>query len=172
MDGAEEGTHGDNLTAVMESMGIYDTDLRARTHDNARTNASAVNETQRLLKILLATLNKAVHQGSLPTPSHQGEPSGPAALDSEPESRHRNELTSHTNYAEVRLFTIAVRGEISETQLGGSIPVLGTHALQPGTAAAQRMLVRGALAINSAYNLSQYITFKDTQEHRTRVNSP
>lgn len=102
MDGAEEGGHGDNLTAVMESMGIYDTDLRARAHDNTRANASAVNETQRLLKILLATLNKAVHQGSLPAQSNHGEGSGPAALEAEPESRHQNELTLHTNYTEVR----------------------------------------------------------------------
>lgn len=108
MDGTEEGGHCDNLTAVMESMGIYDTDLRARTQDNARANASAVNETQRLLKILLATLNKAVHQGSLPAQSNHGEPSGPAALETEPESRHQNELTLHTNYTEVRPFTSSV----------------------------------------------------------------
>lgn len=85
-------------------MGIYDTDLRARAHDATRANASAVNETQRLLKILLATLNKAVHQGSLPVQSNHGEPSAPAALEPEPEPRHQNELTSHTNYTEVGPF--------------------------------------------------------------------
>lgn len=86
-------------------MGIYDTDLRARAHDNARANASAVSETQRLLKILLATLNKAVHQGSLPVQSNHGEASAPAALEPEPEPRHQNELTLHTNYTEVRALT-------------------------------------------------------------------
>lgn len=93
----------------MESMGIYDTDLRARAHDNPRANASAVSETQRLLKILLATLNKAVHQGSLPVQSNHGEPSVPAALEPEPEPRHQNELTSHTNYTEVGPFARSPR---------------------------------------------------------------
>lgn len=97
----EEGGHGDNLTAVMESMGIYDTDLRSR----GNTNSSAVGETQRLLKILLATLNKAVAQGSVSVQSNHGEPSTGSAK-AEPvfhdaESRKQNEPASQTNYTEV-----------------------------------------------------------------------
>lgn len=98
----DEGGQSDNLTAVMESMGIYDTDLRAR----GNTNASAVNETQRLLKILLATLNKAVAQGSMSVQSNHGEPSTgsgrvePAFPD--PDLRKQNEPASQTNYTEVR----------------------------------------------------------------------
>lgn len=89
-----------DLTAVMESMGIYDTDLRARTN----TNSSAVNETQRLLKVLLATLRKAVAQGSLSVESNHGEPSTgsrrgelnvPGA-----DLRKQNEPVSQTNYTE------------------------------------------------------------------------
>lgn len=96
----DEGVPGDNLTAVMESMGIYDTDLRA--HGNA--GAPAANETQRLLKILLATLNKAVAQGSVSAPPNPGEPSTgsgePAAP--EPEPKKPNEPACQTNYTEVR----------------------------------------------------------------------
>ncbi|KAL6119094.1 tasor [Pungitius sinensis] len=95
----DEGVPGDNLTAVMESMGIYDTDLRA--HGNA--GAPAVNETQRLLKILLATLNKAVAQGSVSAPPDvfgepsegSGEPANP-----EPEPKKPNEPACQTNYTE------------------------------------------------------------------------
>ncbi|XP_077938475.1 protein TASOR isoform X2 [Gasterosteus aculeatus] len=94
----DEGVPGDNLTAVMESMGIYDTDLRA--HGNA--GAPAANETQRLLKILLATLNKAVAQGSVSAPPNPGEPSTgsgePAAP--EPEPKKPNEPACQTNYTE------------------------------------------------------------------------
>uniref|UniRef100_A0A3P8X4P3 Uncharacterized protein n=1 Tax=Cynoglossus semilaevis TaxID=244447 RepID=A0A3P8X4P3_CYNSE len=50
---------------VIESMGIYDTDLRSRG------NSSVNTDTQRLLKILLATLNKAV-TGSPPVAPHRG----------------------------------------------------------------------------------------------------
>lgn len=83
----------------MESMGIYDTDLRAR----GNANASAVNETQRLLKILLATLNKAVAQGSMSVQSNHGEPStGSAVVEPEPDLRQQNEPASQTNYTEVR----------------------------------------------------------------------
>ncbi|XP_037628313.1 protein TASOR isoform X2 [Sebastes umbrosus] len=96
----EEGGQSDNLTAVMESMGIYDTDLRA--HGN--TNASAVNETQRLLKILLSTLTKAVAQGSMSAQSNHGEPStgsgsGEPAFP-EPDLKKQNEPASQTNYTE------------------------------------------------------------------------
>ncbi|KAK5863730.1 hypothetical protein PBY51_000739 [Eleginops maclovinus] len=96
----DEGGQSDNLTAVMESMGIYDTDLRA--HGNA--NATAVNDTQRLLKILLATLNKAVAQGSVAVPSNHGEPSTgsgraePACP--EPDLTKLNEPAPQTNYTE------------------------------------------------------------------------
>lgn len=96
----DEGGQSDNLTAVMESMGIYDTDLRAR----GNANASAVNETQRLLKILLATLNKAVAQGSMPVQSNHGEPSTgsgrvePAFPD--PDHRKQTEPALQTNYTE------------------------------------------------------------------------
>ncbi len=101
-DIGDEGGQGDNLTAVMESMGIYDTDLRA--HGSA--NASAVNETQRLLKILLATLNKAVAQGSMPVHTNHGEPSaGSAKVEPsypDPDFVKQNEPVSQTNYTEVR----------------------------------------------------------------------
>lgn len=94
-DIGEEG-QSDNLTAVMENMGIYDTDLRAHG-----PHASAVNETQRLLKILLATLNKAMAQGSV---SNEGEPStGSGRRESvipDPDHRKQNELASQTNYTE------------------------------------------------------------------------
>lgn len=55
-----------NLAAVMESMGIYDTDLRDRGNTS---QASSANETQRLLKILLSTLNKAMVQGAAAAPT-------------------------------------------------------------------------------------------------------
>ncbi|XP_036803395.1 protein TASOR isoform X2 [Oncorhynchus mykiss] len=55
-----------NLAAVMESMGIYDTDLRDRGNTS---QASSANETQRLLKILLSTLNKAMVQGAAAGPT-------------------------------------------------------------------------------------------------------
>ncbi|CAJ1084995.1 protein TASOR isoform X1 [Xyrichtys novacula] len=88
--------------AVMESMGIYDTDLRAR--GNANTNTSAVSDTQRLLKILLATLNKAVAQGSMSVPSNHGEPStGLGRVEPafpEPDLRKQNEPAALTNYTE------------------------------------------------------------------------
>lgn len=104
----DEGGHSDNLTAVMESMGIYDTDLRA--HGN--TNSSAVSETQRLLKILLATLNKAVAQGSLTVQSNHGEPStgsgrGEPAVP-EPEHKKPDEPAAQTNYTEVNVLIVVV----------------------------------------------------------------
>ncbi|XP_054465261.1 protein TASOR isoform X2 [Anoplopoma fimbria] len=97
----DEGGHGDNLTAVMESMGIYDTDLRA--HSNA--GAPAVNETQRLLKILLATLNKAVAQGSMSVQPNHGEPSTGAGstepvFTEPPDLKKQNEPACQTNYTE------------------------------------------------------------------------
>lgn len=96
----DESGQSDNLTAVMESIGIYDTDLRAR----GNTNTSAVNEAQRLLKILLATLNKAVTQGSVPVQANHGEPStgsGRTELNfNEPDLRTQTEQTSQTNYTE------------------------------------------------------------------------
>ncbi|XP_070766435.1 protein TASOR [Enoplosus armatus] len=96
----DESGQSDNLTAVMESMGIYDTDLRAR----GNTNATAVNETQRLLKILLATLNKAVAQGSMPVQLNHGEPStGSGRLEPvtpDPDLRKQNEPALQTNYTE------------------------------------------------------------------------
>ena len=83
---------------MMESMGIYDTDLRAR----GNTNASAVTETQRLLKILLATLNKAVAQGSMSVQSNHGEPSTGSGGEPDPDLRQQHEPASQTNYTEVR----------------------------------------------------------------------
>lgn len=97
-EGGDEGRHRDNLTAVMESMGIYDTDLRAR----GSTNTPAVNETQRLLKILLATLNKAVVQGSVSVQSNHGEPSTGSGAEPEPDLRQQSEPAAQTNYTEVR----------------------------------------------------------------------
>ncbi|CAB1329264.1 unnamed protein product [Coregonus sp. 'balchen'] len=70
----EEGEGGNyNLAAVMESMGIYDTNLRDRGNSS---QASSSNETQRLLKILLSTLNKAMAQGAAAAADlpDQGEP--------------------------------------------------------------------------------------------------
>ncbi|XP_071020796.1 protein TASOR-like isoform X2 [Oncorhynchus clarkii lewisi] len=79
--GEEEGEGGNyNLAAVMESMGIYNTDLRDRGNSS---QASSANETQRLLKILLSTLNKAMAQGAAATdlPDH-GEPNtGTASME-------------------------------------------------------------------------------------------
>ncbi|XP_035500892.2 protein TASOR isoform X3 [Scophthalmus maximus] len=96
----DEGGHSDNLTAVMESMGIYDTDLRARGNNNV----SAVNETQRLLKILLATLNKAVAQGSVSVQSNHGEAStGSGSTEPsipDPDFRKQLEPALQTNYTE------------------------------------------------------------------------
>uniref|UniRef100_A0A3B4F3W8 Transcription activation suppressor b n=1 Tax=Pundamilia nyererei TaxID=303518 RepID=A0A3B4F3W8_9CICH len=93
-------SNGEPSRAVMESMGIYDTDLRAR----GNTNTSAVSETQRLLKILLATLNKAVAQGSVSADSNHGEPStGSGRVEPvyhDPDHRKQNEPPSQTNYAE------------------------------------------------------------------------
>lgn len=99
-DMGDEGGQNENLTAVMESMGIYDTDLRAR----GNPNASAVNETQRLLKILLATLNKAVTQGAIPLQANHGEPSKSAGRvePSLADQEKQNEPLSQTNYVEVR----------------------------------------------------------------------
>ncbi|KAM4562233.1 protein TASOR isoform 2-T2 [Odontesthes bonariensis] len=93
-DLGDEVGQNDSLTAVMESMGMYDTDLRAC----GNTNASAVNETQRLLKILLATLNKAVAQGSAPA-NHGESSTGSARADSVPPDS-ANEPASQTNYTE------------------------------------------------------------------------
>ncbi|XP_041859905.1 protein TASOR isoform X2 [Melanotaenia boesemani] len=99
-DIGDEIGQNDSLTAVMESMGIYDTDLRARSN----TNASAVNETQRLLKILLATLNKAVAQGSMSVQTNHGEPSsGSGMVESVlPDALFwkQNEPALQTNYTE------------------------------------------------------------------------
>ncbi|KAM3871752.1 protein TASOR [Diretmus argenteus] len=99
-EAGDESGQNYSLTAVMESMGIYDTDLRAR----GNAHGSNVNETQRLLKILLATLNKAVAQGSVPEQSGQGEPStGSGKRDPsipDPDLRKQEEPTSQTNYTE------------------------------------------------------------------------
>ena len=65
----EEGSQ--NLAAVMESMGIYDTDLR----DRGGAQGSSNKNTQQLLKILLDTLNKAVAQGSAAEQPDPAEPS-------------------------------------------------------------------------------------------------
>lgn len=101
-DISDEAGQNENLTAVMESMGIYDTDLRAR----GNADASAVNETQRLLKILLATLNKAVSQGAIAPQVNHGEPSRSAGRVEPPFSdlhlEKQNEPLSQTNYMEVR----------------------------------------------------------------------
>ncbi|XP_077424947.1 protein TASOR isoform X2 [Vanacampus margaritifer] len=96
----EDGGQSENLTAVMESMGIYDTDLRAC----GNTNTTTVHETQRLLKILLSTLNKAVAQGSISVKSKHGEQStGPEKVDpavATSDCSKQNELASQTNYIE------------------------------------------------------------------------
>ncbi|KAJ0036689.1 hypothetical protein NQD34_005366 [Periophthalmus magnuspinnatus] len=92
-DFGHEGGKTDNLISVMEHIG-YDTDLR--THN---TQGSAVSETQNLLKILLATLNKAVAQGSLPNQDDAGsERTG--SVTPNVDQRKINEHPTHTNYAE------------------------------------------------------------------------
>ncbi|XP_078144495.1 protein TASOR isoform X2 [Centroberyx gerrardi] len=99
-EAGDESGQNYNLTAVMESMGIYDTDLRAR----GNAHSSSVNETQRLLKILLATLNKAMTQGSVSEQPNHGEPSAgtgrrePSIPD--PDLRKQEEPASQTNYTE------------------------------------------------------------------------
>ncbi|XP_029911332.1 protein TASOR isoform X2 [Myripristis murdjan] len=99
-ESGDDGGQNYNLTAVMESMGIYDTDLRAR----GNTHSSSVSETQRLLKILLATLNKAMAQSSMSEQSNHGESSAgsgrrePSIPD--PDLRKQEELASQTNYTE------------------------------------------------------------------------
>eukprot|EP00066_Takifugu_rubripes_P011541 XP_011600807.1 PREDICTED: protein FAM208A-like isoform X2 [Takifugu rubripes] len=93
-DLGEDVGQKDSLTAVMESMGIYDTDLRAHGNDGS----TAVNETQHLLKILLTTLKKAVSQGSFPVQTNK--PSAGSVLDSEPDLKQQKELVSQTNYTE------------------------------------------------------------------------
>ncbi|XP_077369559.1 protein TASOR isoform X2 [Festucalex cinctus] len=96
----EDGGQSENLTAVMESMGIYDTDLRAC----GNTNTTAVHETQRLLKILLSTLNKAVAQGTICVKSKHGEQStGPERVEAAvaaSDFSKQNEPASQTNYME------------------------------------------------------------------------
>lgn len=88
-----EGAQGDNLISVMERIG-YDTDLR--THS---AQGSAVSETQNLLKILLATLNKAVAQSSLP--SHgEAESERTGSVTPNTDQRKLNELPAQTNYTE------------------------------------------------------------------------
>ena len=107
-DSLEEAGHGYNLMAVMESMGIYDTDLRA---SRANAHGSSVGETQRLLKILLATLNKAMSQagGGAAEPADHGETSKQEAgarrepVLPDPDLRKPGEPpAAPTNYAEVR----------------------------------------------------------------------
>ncbi|XP_061591933.1 protein TASOR isoform X2 [Cololabis saira] len=99
-DIGDEIGQSNNLTAVMESMGIYDNDLRSRSN----ANPSDINETQRLLKILLATLNKAMAQGSVPVLENQGESStGPGTLEPvlpEPDPEQKHETVLQTNYTE------------------------------------------------------------------------
>ena len=102
-DPLEEAGQGYNLMAVMESMGIYDTDLRAT---RANAHGSSVGETQRLLKILLATLNKAMSQGGAAEPASAGETSkqevGARREPVPPDPDLRKAGDPPTNYAEVR----------------------------------------------------------------------
>lgn len=85
----------------MESMGIYDTDLRNRDS----TDASAANETQRLLKILLATLNKAMAQSSVSGLPNHGESSTSSgtmeSILSDSAAGVQTVTVPQTNYAEV-----------------------------------------------------------------------
>lgn len=96
----DETGQRDNLTAVMESMGIYDTDLRNRDS----TDASAASETQRLLKILLATLNKAMAQSSVTALPNHGESSTSSAMMesilSDSAAGVQTETLPQTNYGE------------------------------------------------------------------------
>ncbi|KAM4738179.1 LOW QUALITY PROTEIN: protein TASOR-like [Anableps anableps] len=99
-DIGDEAGQRDNLTAVMESMGIYDTDLRNRSS----TDASTANETQRLLKILLATLNKAMAQSSLSVLANHGESSTSSgvmeSILSDSTAETQIETVPQTNYTE------------------------------------------------------------------------
>ncbi|KAM6976901.1 protein TASOR [Aplochiton taeniatus] len=105
-DSLEEGGQSYNLAAVMESMGIYDTDLRDR---GGNQNAS-VHETQRLLKVLLATLSKAMAQKAAAELADHSEPSlGPVTKDLAPsdpvlskqeEPKTQEDLAQQTNYIE------------------------------------------------------------------------
>lgn len=95
----EDGGRSENLTTVMESMGIYDTDLRTC----GNTNTTAVHETQRLLKILLSTLNKAVAQGSISVKSkHSGRSTRAETAVPASDFSKQMEPASQTNYTEVR----------------------------------------------------------------------
>lgn len=113
----DEVGQSDNLTAVMESMGIYDTDLRAHG------NTSEVSETQRLLKILLATLNKAVAHSSAAVQSNHGEPStGSGRVDPvvpDPDRKKQNEPPSQTNYTEVRYKQLVLGSPVTITMVVG-----------------------------------------------------
>lgn len=107
-EGGGKGGQGDNLTTVIESMGIYDTDLRSRG------NSSVNTDTQRLLKILLATLNKAV-TGSPPVAPHRGGEGSTGSATTEPPCSHVDhskdvEPASRTNYTEVRRVSGGGRG--------------------------------------------------------------
>ncbi|CAL1605649.1 unnamed protein product [Knipowitschia caucasica] len=83
-----DGAQKEGLISVMERIG-YDTDLRAHG-----TQGTAVSETQNLLKILLATLNKAVAQGA--TPNKDG--SGSVTPNADQKKTH--DLTAPADYTE------------------------------------------------------------------------
>ncbi|XP_047225146.1 protein TASOR isoform X3 [Girardinichthys multiradiatus] len=96
----DEAGQRDSLTAVMESMGIYDTDLRNR----GGTDPSTAGETQRLLKILLATLNKAMAQSSMSVLANHGESSTSSgmmdSIFSDSAAGMQIETAPQTNYTE------------------------------------------------------------------------
>ncbi|XP_021171935.2 protein TASOR isoform X2 [Fundulus heteroclitus] len=103
VDIGDEAGQRDSLTAVMESMGIYDTDLRNRGGSGG-ADASTANETQRLLKILLATLNKAMAQSAVPVLPNHGDSSTSSGMMesilSDSAAGMQIETAPQTNYAE------------------------------------------------------------------------
>jgi len=135
-DAAEEGGQGYNLMAVMESMGIYDTDLRATRANAHSSSSSSAGETQRLLKVLLATLNKAMAQGGGggeavgvdhgETSKQDGGVAGAGAAGARREvsvadphlRKPEGPSLSHTNYVEVRIGLACGSGEVFCVSLG------------------------------------------------------
>ncbi|XP_072305848.1 protein TASOR-like [Eucyclogobius newberryi] len=91
--GSQEVAPADNLYSVMERIG-YDSELKTHTKQG-----SAITETQGLLKILLATLNKAVAQGSKPKPDDAGSERTDSVTPNN-DQRKPNELAAQTNYVE------------------------------------------------------------------------
>ncbi|KAM8830901.1 protein TASOR isoform 2-T2 [Synchiropus picturatus] len=92
----EEGGQSDNLTAVMESMGIYDTDLR----NCGNSSSSTENDTQRLWNVIISTLTKAMNQGAARAQQNLGETSQERVEPKQSEADQQNEPPSQANYTQ------------------------------------------------------------------------